>query len=356
MAKQRKKTVSRERSLPKKVSREKPPVSKADLDRLEFHRNAAALMPDPKDKRPGVAILVEAVSGRAGQRFCSCHARRSQTCSHLKEFPRILLAYRQQIEKNTPADDFRASFWYQFAEVMSDESSTKADSVRMTTVSHESGPALVVVNAAGERLLTYFSPAPDRSRFFERCTVTHEEQEILTRGHVISQLSLLTLTDDERVLMDRGFKTRRQVMEESFWYKVAYHGYREFSAHGGTFCPIIEKNTGTFTLQFQDAEKQCPFAVDISRSRVKAVLRVLKDVLCNAHDLSVDPIPLDAVFDIRLNKNLDIEIQPLLRLIQKDGEFKFFERENLKRFQYGDLYYIEELGICLLYTSPSPRD
>jgi SNF2 family DNA or RNA helicase len=345
MASHRKKTVSRKRSIPQKTSREKPQVPQTDLDRLEFHRNAAALMPDPKDKRPGVAILVEALRGRVGQRFCSCHARRSQTCSHLKEFPRILLAYRQQVEENTPADDFKASFWYRFAEVMADGSSMKADTVRLTTASHGSGQPLVVISDSGKRLLTYFSQALDRSRFLERCTVTGKEQEIPTRGHVISQLSLLTLTDDERVLMDRGLKTRRQVLEESFWYKVAYHGYREFSGRGGTFYPIIEKNTGTFSLRFQDAEKQCPFAADIPRSRVKTVLRALKEVLCNAHDLSVDPIPLDTIFDVRLNKKLDIEIQPLLRLIQKDGDAKFFERENLKRFQYGDLYYIEELGI-----------
>ena len=166
MAKQSKKTVSRKRSLPQKASQEKPPVSQADIDRLEFHRNAAALMPDPKDKRPGIAIMVETPRRVVGQQFCSCSTRHSQTCSHLKALPRILSAYRQQIEADTPADDFRASFWYRFAEVMSDKSSTKADTVRMTTVSHGSGQALVVVSASGERLLIYFSPAPDRSRFF----------------------------------------------------------------------------------------------------------------------------------------------------------------------------------------------
>jgi superfamily II DNA or RNA helicase len=302
-------------------------------------------MPDPKDKRPGVAILVEALGRSVGQQFCYCNAQRSQTCSHLKELHQILSAYRHQIEKNTPADDFKASFWYRFAEVMADGVSMKADAVRLADASHGAEQALLVVSASGERLLTYFSQAPGRSRFLERCTVTSEDRGIPIRGDVISKLCLLTLTEDERIMMDRGFKTRRQALEESFWYKVAYHGYREFSAGGGTFYPVIDKNTGVFVLQFQDAEKQCLFAVDIPRHRVKTVLSALKGVICNAHDLAVDPIPLDAIFDVRLNEKFDIEIQPLLRLIQKDGEAKFFERENLKRFQYGDLYYIEELGI-----------
>ena len=345
MARQRKKSVSKKRLPQNKASLQKCPVSKADLDRLEFHRNAAALMPDPKDKRPGVAIRVEALKGRVDQRFCSCGARRSQTCSHLIEFSRILPAYRQQIKKNTPADDFEASFWYRFAKVMADGFSIKADAVRLATVSHGTEQALLVLNTSGERLLTYFSQARDRSRFLERCSVTSKKQAIPIRGDVISKLCLLTLTKDERIMMDRGFKTRRQTLEESFWYKVAYHCYREFSVSGGTFYPAIDKNTGIFVLQFQGAEKQCPFAVDIPRQQVKAVLSALKGVICNTHELAVDPIPLDAVFDVRLNEKYDIEIQPLLRLIQKDGEAKFFERENLKRFQYGDLYYIEELGI-----------
>ena len=345
MARQYKKNVSRKRRSQTKQTLQTHPVSKADLDRLEFHRHAAALMPDPKDKRPGVAILVEPLERSAGQQFCYCNARRSRTCPHLKDLHRIFSAYREQIGKNTPADDFKSSFWSRFAEVMADGASMKADAVRLAAASHGTEQALLVVNASGEQLLTYFSQATDRSRFLERCTVTGEKQEIPIRGDVISKLCLLTLTKDERIMMDRGFKSRRQTLEESFWYKVAYHCYREFSAGGGMFYPAIDKNTGDFFLQFKDAEKQCPFAVDIPRHRVKAVLSALNGAICNTHELAVDPFPLDAIFDVRLNENYDMEIQPLLRLIQKNGEAKFFERENLKRFQYGDLYYIEELGI-----------
>ncbi len=345
MAIQRKKNVSQKRLPKNKAPLQKCPVSKADLDRLEFHRNAVALMPDPKDNHPGVAILVEALKGRAGQRFCSCNTRRSKTCSHFIEFSRILLAYRQQIEKNTPAEDFKASFWYRFAKVMADGSSMKSDAVRLAPASHGIEQPLLMVSPSGERLLTYFSQATDRSRFLERCTVSSEDQEIPIRGDVISKLCLLTLTKDERIMMDRGFKTRRQIFEESFWYKVAYHCFREFSAGGGTFYPAIDKSSGVFVLKYQDTEKRCPLAVDIPRHRVKAVLSALKEVICNSNELAVDPIPLDAIFDVKLNENYNMEIQPLLRLIQKNGEAKFFERENLKRFQYGDLYYIEELGI-----------
>jgi len=345
MAKQRKKTVSRKRPHQKTPASEKYAASQADLNRLEFHRNAAAAMPDPKDKWPGIAIQLEGSGKSAGQRFCSCRRSRPKTCTHLKDLSRILSAYRLQIKEKTLADDFRASMWYRFAKVMADGFPYKADDLRLATVHHESGKVLIVLNPLDERLITYFSQGPDRSRFIERCMETDGENAFPTRGEVLKQLSLLSLTKDERMLKERGYRTQRQALEESFWYRVAYHGYREFSARGCTFHPVIEKNSGAFTLQFKNAENQRPFTVDVPRHRVQGVLSALKEWVCNAHDLAVDPIPLDSVFDVRLNKNLDIEILPLLRLIQKDGEAKFFKRENLKRFQYGDLYYIEELGI-----------
>jgi len=344
MTRQRKNTAARKKTSRTKKPLQNPAVSREDLGRLEFHRNAVALMPAPQDTHPGIAVRVETLKGSAGQLFCSCNTQRPQTCSHLKALSRIMWAYRQQMDADSPADDFKASFWHRLAEAMADGFSDGAGTVRLSAV-QGSKEELAIVSATGERLLTYYSQGPDRSRFLERCTATCEDGEIPTRGHVISQLSLLTLTEDEWMLRDRGFKTRRQTLEESFWYKAAYHAYREFSSHGGTFHPAIEKNTGNFVLKFQDTQQQCPFAVDVPRRRVKAVLSALKGVVCNAHNLAVDPIPLDAIFDVRISKDLDLEIQPLLRLVQTDGEAKFFDRENLKRFQYGDLYYIEELGI-----------
>jgi len=329
----------------------KCPVPNKDLNRLEFHRNAVALMPDPGDKWPGIAIRVEAPSGRAGHRSCSCNVSRSKTCSHLKDLSRIRGQIRDKSKKMTLGDDFGSSIWYRFAKTMADGTSVKPETIRVATTE----TVLKIFSESGVPLLTYFSNNFDR--FLERCTVSKEKKTIPARGDVIRQLALLTLTDDERVLMDMGLKTNRQTFEETFWYKVGYHGYQEFGADGCTFHPVIEKESGAFAVECRTSENHCVLSIIIPRIKVKQVLSGLKNGLCNEHGLAVDPIPLDAVFNVRLNKGMDIEIQPLLRLIQKDGEAKFFDREDLKRFQYGDLYYIEELGILAedQYPKPSPE-
>ena len=76
--------------------------------------------------------------------------------------------------------------------------------------------------------------------------------------------------------------------------------------------------------------------MEIPRNRVKRLLQECNGLLSNQHGLAIHPIPLDAIFDVKLTAKLDLEISPLLRLIQKNGEAKFFQREDLKRFQYGD--------------------
>lgn len=52
------KTKARRRPL-KGTATIKPPTSAVDFNRLEFHRTAIALMPDPADRRPGIAYQVE---------------------------------------------------------------------------------------------------------------------------------------------------------------------------------------------------------------------------------------------------------------------------------------------------------
>ena len=97
--------------------------------------------------------------------------------------------------------------------------------------------------------------------------------------------------------------------------------------------------------------------MEIPRNRVKQLLQQCAGILSNQHGLIIHPIPLDSIFDGKLTAKLDVEIRPLLRLIQKNGEAKFFEREDLKRFQYGDIYYIRELNLLAedRYPEPPPK-
>ncbi len=185
----------------------------------------------------------------------------------------------------------------------------------------------------------------NRSRFLERCGKVPEGDSIPSRGTILQRLALMTLTENERMMHDKGFKTRRQVMEESFWYRVAYHGYREFGPDACTFHPAIEETSGSFTVSVKMRGGEALFRMIIPRIKVKRLLTAFDDLLPNQHKLAIHPIPLKSIFKVSTSTQLDIEVRPLIQLIQEDGESRFFEREDLERFRYGDLIYIKEMGI-----------
>ncbi|MGD9259016.1 MAG: DEAD/DEAH box helicase [Desulfobacterales bacterium] len=354
MSKHSKIKISAKRRSQKTLSAAVPVATSADFHRLEFHRDAVALMPDPADSRPGIAYWVEKAPKEVDQSFCSCSLSGSKTCDHLKELYRLLAARQKQPGNSTLYEEFQAGLWYRLAAILSDEMGETPATIRLIAAHPGNRKAIAVIGGSNQTLLIYISKGLDRARFLERCTLPPENPAVPTRGEIIRQLSLLTLTQNERVLMDRGLKTRRQALEETFWYKFACHCFHEFGANGCHLHPAVEESTGAFVVTAKTAQDEEVFKMEIPRQAVKRVLQECDGMFSNHHGLAIYPIPLDSIFDVKLTAKLDLEIRPLLRLIQKNGEAKFFERENLKRFQYGDVYYIKELNILAEDRYPEP--
>jgi hypothetical protein len=319
-------------------------ISEETLNRVEFHRHALALLPAFGDKRPGVALFVEGGPGGQVQRFCSCSTSKSRTCPHILELAKIYTALKKALKGKTPDEDFRSSIWYRLAGVMAEGSESGLQSVRLSAFSEKQETGIKIYDSNGQGIMTYLSGASHASRFLERCARPSGEETVPRRSDVLEKLAAVTITENERLMLERGFKTRRQVLEESLWYRVAYHGYREFGAGGCTFQPAIEEKSGSFQVACsRDGEPV--FRMAIPRQTVKTILLAFSKFLPNQHNMPVHPVPLKSIFKISANTELDLEIRPLIRVIQEDGEERFFEREDLERFRYGNLVYIKELGI-----------
>lgn len=334
------------------AGKKSPALSRHDLDRLEYHRHAVALMPDPADRYPAIAYQVDSRHGLLGQRDCDCRAPGSATCKHLKQLSRIKHAFRDSPEL------FKNSSWQRLAAIMTDGNRQPLANVRLLAAGSKGAPRRVVVRSAGdEEMLVYLSNGPDSSRFVERCTFSGDNGAIPTRGDVLRRLALLTCTPDEDFLMEKGLRTKRQVFEETFWYRFAYHCHREFGDTGCRLHPSIDESDGTFYLFGRTSDREEFFRLPIPRQKVKRILSELVELLSNDHGLAVAPLHLDAVFDVSLNHGLELEIQPMLRLIQADGMHKFFRREDLARYTYGDIYYVKELGMLVedKYPAPPPK-
>ncbi len=239
---------TRNKSTPPKQKASGREISEADLNRFEFHRQAMALMPDPDDQDPGVAVMVDDEGPALDFLNCNCAKSRKTTCSHIKKLAAAHQFYQSMLDDKTLEQDFRESIWHRIAAVLSEGSGETPRSVRSKSVSETGQKVLKVYGSLDEELLTYVSAGADRSRFEDRCVNPQKVGKIPSRAEILAELMLWTLTETERQMSEKGFKTRRQVLQEKFWYRMAYHAYREFGRHDFTIDSIIDSTQGTFLL------------------------------------------------------------------------------------------------------------
>ena len=352
MPRAQKNTTLRRQAPKARQKRNDQSSSLSDLHWVEFHRHGFALVPDPADHSPGVAFFLKGDREYADQRFCSCSTSRKKTCRHILKLLDLYRAFQKQLNGRTPEEDFRSSIWYRLARVLADGCKETAQSVRMHFVGEEPEGSLKVLSSDGEEMLHYLSQGSDALRFIERFGQIAEEDAVPHRAALLEKLALMTLSDNERTMAEMGFKTRRRVLEENAWFRAAYHGYRELGAGGCTFHPAIEKTTGNFTVPCKRPEEEPIFRMVIPRNEVKEVLLAFKDCLPNQHGLAIHPIPLKSLFKVSMNTELDLEVRPIIQLLQEDGEARFFERKDLEKFRYGNLVHIKELDLLAELEPP----
>ncbi|MCG6882066.1 MAG: DEAD/DEAH box helicase [Deltaproteobacteria bacterium] len=331
------------------------------IEQIEFFRQGMALVPDPTDKRPGVSFFVPGNDFQLTQRFCTCTLFKKRTCAHQRTLTKAFKSLGETFHGNSFVECFSASIWYRMAVILGESSRESRQSVDFKTGKKDKENILKAVDSDGEILAHYYSPGPDRNRFLERCASTIPDDGVPNRAWALSRLRDMTRTENEKLMNAQGFKTRKQVFEASFWYKCAYHCFREFESGtlGESSCsfePAISQKTGRFTVSCLSSDGQLLIRLFIPRNNVRKLLSTFQEYLPGQHALAVHPIPLKSIFKITQNTELDLEIRPQIQLIQENGEETFFENNALEKFTYGNLVYIKEMGILAqLETPDKPR-
>jgi superfamily II DNA or RNA helicase len=349
------------KNKPKKSPQANEPLqnrdpSPIDLNQVEFHRHGLALVPNLSDKRPGVAYLLKETASQPDLRICSCSIAKRQTCPHILKLVELYKAFLKKYEGKPPQEAFRSSLWYRVAAILADKCRETPKSVHVQFVDFGSRRSIRVIGSDGQEMLSYLSQSADATRFLERLGQVPEDNVIPHRGDLLEDLALFTLSDSERTMREMGVKTIRKVLEESFWYRIAYHCFREYGEEEITFLPAIEEGSGAFQVTCKRSDGESALRMAIPREKVKGLLTGFKELLPNQHGLTIHPIPLKSIFKISANTELDLEVRPIIQVLQEGGEAKFFDREDLERFRYGELIYIKEIGILAELEPPGKME
>jgi len=319
---------------------------------LEFHRTGIGLVPERHGEKD-TAIYVATVPGSGTMRSCTCAASKKKTCDHLKDLSKALAEVERAFAAGSWEATFEASVWYRVARLLFEGNPQNSAKVRVLRVPREPVPVIRITSPSGEELAEYLDASPARLRFLERTgKAAPDGERIFDRAGLLERLALFQATEQERMFHKAGMKTQRQTWEESFWHRLAYHCVRELETAGslgatsrGTFHPAIDESTGrfTFTYRWADGEPVVRFAVP--RDRVQATLQLLAGEYPGQEDLAIRPIPLASIFRVTQETELDLEVRPVIRALQANGEERFFEHRDFVKFRYGNLVWIQELGM-----------
>lgn len=329
------------------------------LQRIDFYRNGIALLPDPGDKHPGVALFLEVGPSGPQRRFCDCDTSHGRTCSHILELSNIYRNLAKLPDNPVSYDAFKRSFWYQLGGLLVDMRSDGSIGFHERHTVLENPSLLRVSEKNGPELFTYFSSGPDRARLKDLCADffwPSLEDVVPRRCDLIKRLQSHCMNPSEHALREKGFKTRGRAFDESIWYRLAYHCFREFTSQDTRFHPFVEEKTGSFMLLYRatDGENLCRLC--IPRHHVRGALSLLRQAFPDREDLPVHPVPLKAIYNITINTELDLEVRPVIQMMQEDGETAFFDHPDFERFRYGNLVYIRELGVLAELEDPDrPR-
>ena len=191
------------------------------LDRLEFHRNGLALFPGPEDPQPGVSLLVGSGKQREFRRWCGCPMAKIKTCPHQIEMNRIAASLFGEDGRLSLYDTFQASPWCALTGILA--SGETPDTVLLRSRGTPRGLEMMVLSALGKEL-ALFRPGAAAGRLQERLSSGKGNH----RGGILKRLTSLTLTENERAMNQRGFRSRTQGVEESIWHRIGCHCFMEY--------------------------------------------------------------------------------------------------------------------------------
>ncbi|MEM7352491.1 MAG: DEAD/DEAH box helicase [Acidobacteriota bacterium] len=320
----------------------------ADYTNFELHRLGIGLVPEKGKGQEGSAIFVAQPDGARPLRSCTCELSKRKTCSHLKALTKGVGQLQKLYAEKSWEETFSATVWFRLAHQLFDGLPLHCSDVRLSRIESETSSFVRVTAPNGQEVARYVDSGPARQRFRER--IGSDADDVADRAGLFDRLHLFQATAEERQLNKHGMKTNRQTWEESFWYRLAYHCTREFGdrvgqSSGETFAPAVNQTNGDFTLTFQRSEEEPLVKVVVPRLRVQATLKLLRECFPGQEDLAIHPMPLQSLFRVTQETELDLLVRPVIRVLQMRGQDRFYNGEDLEKFRYGNLVYVRELRV-----------
>lgn len=326
------------------------------LQNIEFFRNSFILVPELKEKYLETVLIAPQPTDKTDKirLFCSCSRGKAPKCDHAKA---ITEAYRFYVEKNDNMDiiqRFEQSIFLKIFAPLAQSNPISVQSVELVAAELVSSPH-VYLTVARKRQIIYFSTGTDRQRFLSRINKMTEKNAFQTRFTLMQQVRRFVLTETEKQMVHAGHKTIRLASEESLWYRLAYHCYREFDINDITFTTHIDAATGDFMVAIETKSAQKLLTAFIAPDAVLGMVHRLNSASVPAKDMIQIGAEEKEIF-FRIEKKSNAHHAAIVPLIQHElpnGEKAYYELEA--KFVYGTSAYFPALNKIVSFSAASVK-
>lgn len=326
--------------------------------RIEYYRNAAALLPEPGSNDPGVAIWVGKEKMGTETISCNCQQyKQNRTCPHIKELSQVI---RQLSETWAFDASFRQSTWYEMAAALHASNRIEPEKLSVSNEIRQKDKRefIQMVPANGSWQLTYFPEhrvgggmISEHDLLLQRCYLYSDENQASHRGRILSLLARMTLTESERIMADKGHQTRRQAFEAGFWFKFAYHCFRVSSDSRVLLKAAGDEKDGSIAIHCI-CEAKPVFELTLPRDQAHRVISRIGGNLKNQEDFRIYPDALESIARVAADADNNLIITLYFRLTLPDGGTELIERRDLRKFWYKDAAYFPDKGFFATVKKP----
>jgi hypothetical protein len=331
--------------------------SATSVDDVEFHRHGFAVYMRPADApgadvQPATAMLIDDPDGGTQAALCTCGARKGRgACPHVVR----LQALRREIERRLATNDvaaaFRNSLWYRLFAALAEEHEVPAHTVIVREEVEDEAPVLRVYEPGGGVLVTYVEGGAPAARLRSRLVLKGREPGP-PRALLLEWLMERTATAYEQSMRALGHRTHGQVIEESFWHRLAYHGFREHGPGAARFAPEIDRESGALRVGVFAAGGAPICRVTVPQRAVRVFLRAMRAALPADQALPVRAGPLRPLVRMVAQRGGGLRVEPVVRVTGQSGEERILVLEE--RFRYGDVAYLPALDALVALEEPGP--
>lgn len=332
------------------------------LNRLEFHRNAVALIPERSDPDPGMALLVASPNNAKPVLTCNCRkAVQKKSCPHTGQLSGLykIIPYDPKTHYFDAA--FRQSPWFRLVSVLhaADRISPETLKIEKKTPVADGDTAIRVIGSDGRLALFYYPDdrgvdaigAGETELFAQRTGISPVSRDFFHHGHARAMLSRLTITASESVMNEKGLRSMRQALEEDFWYRMAYHGSMVIGSDPVSFESIIEKDSGSLVIKCS-MESGPLMDIHVSREAAMRVSSALGKDIFSRQSFYMLPRSMESILKVSADQKNNLILTLYLLIHLPDGTTEAMARKDLKNYWFGDSVYIPHLGVVATWRKP----